>query len=478
MAKGKNANPADAFRKAQRKKELKKNKETRSKARDFALVKKDTFDLQDEIERLSGLAEPSPADKTRLKEAQEELEKINKKKEEYVAEHPEQRKLVYRSRRPDGERDSKEEGSSKPVDRTRKLFGKDGLPLHPERSIYYDPTLNPFGVPPPGMPYVERPLRPDEMERDEDAGSDDDIIMPEGPPPGVEDDDDIPMPEGPPPSTALEQETILPPPPLPNGMPPLPPGPPPPGPPLYPTNSFSPPPPPPGFPGLPPGYPPPPPGFPNTMPPPPPAGFPPIPGGFPPPPPGMPMMGVPPPPPGVPPPPAGFPGHMPPFPPLPGFHNGSVPPPPFVAPAAPPGFFPRNGPAPNQMRERQGPPPGRSLPPPPASLPKNPNAAPVQAVISAEPELRDFKKESTAFVPAAIRKKKAVAGKEAKGVLNAAPGVESGEGGEVLQAKGPDLMSSLRGQLGGMEPKAQSKEKGDYEKFVESMGDILGSGAQ
>ena len=114
-------------------------------------------DLQDEIERLSGLAEPSPADQARLKEAQAELEKINKKKEEYVAEHPEQRKLVYRTRRADGDKkDDKEEGSSKPVDRTRKLFGKDGLPLHPERSIYYDPVLNPFGVPPPGMPYVER----------------------------------------------------------------------------------------------------------------------------------------------------------------------------------------------------------------------------------------------------------------------------------------------------------------------------------
>ena len=79
------------------------------------------------------------------------------------------------------------------------------------------------------------------------------------------------------------------------------------------------------------------------------------------------------------------------------------------------------------------------------------------------------------FVPAAIRKKKSGAGKDGKGAVNAAPGVESGEGGEVLQAKGPDLMSSLRGQLGAMEPKQAKKEKEDYEKFVESMGDILGS---
>ena len=44
----------------------------------------------------------------------------------------------------------------------------------------------------------------------------------------------------------------------------------------------------------------------------------------------------------------------------------------------------------------------------------------------------------------------------------------------MLQGKCPDLMSSLRGQLGAMEPKQVKKEKGDYEKFVESMGDILG----
>lgn len=27
---------------------------------------------------------------------------------------------------------------------------------NPERSIYYDPVLNPYGAPPPGMPYAER----------------------------------------------------------------------------------------------------------------------------------------------------------------------------------------------------------------------------------------------------------------------------------------------------------------------------------
>lgn len=78
------------------------------------------------------------------------MEKINRKKAEYVEEHPEQRRLVYR-RRKDGEPEPE-----LPTVRKRNLFNKNGLPRHPERSIYYDPVMNPFGVAPPGMQYAER----------------------------------------------------------------------------------------------------------------------------------------------------------------------------------------------------------------------------------------------------------------------------------------------------------------------------------
>ena len=112
------------------------------------------MDLEDEIEKLESASEPSPADKARLKELKSELEKIVKKKEEYVAEHPEHRKLVFKSRKPaESHHDQKEENSAP---KKRNLFKKNGLPRHPERSIYYDPVMNPFGVPPPGLPYVER----------------------------------------------------------------------------------------------------------------------------------------------------------------------------------------------------------------------------------------------------------------------------------------------------------------------------------
>lgn len=98
------------------------------------------------------MAEPSDVEKARLAELKAELNKIMTKKEEYVQEHPEQRKLVYRARREKDEVNKEEPA----VEQKRNVFNKHGLPRHPERSIYYDPVMNPFGVPPPGMPYMER----------------------------------------------------------------------------------------------------------------------------------------------------------------------------------------------------------------------------------------------------------------------------------------------------------------------------------
>lgn len=111
-----------------------------------------TAELEQEIERLEKEASSSGKPDPRLKELKEELEKIEKKKAEYVEEHPEARRLVYRAKRRDGDRQPEE----KPVLASRKMFNKKGLPRHPERSIYYDPVMNPFGVAPPGMPYMER----------------------------------------------------------------------------------------------------------------------------------------------------------------------------------------------------------------------------------------------------------------------------------------------------------------------------------
>ncbi|KAF8640976.1 hypothetical protein AX17_000622 [Amanita inopinata Kibby_2008] len=453
MTKGKNLNPADAYRKAQRKKELKKNKLERQKTRNFALVKKDTTELEDEIKVLEEKPNPSVADKARLSELKAELQNTNKKKAEYVAQHPEQRSLVYKRHRAE---DEKTREDAKPE--KRNLFNKKGLPRHPERSIYYDPVMNPYGVPPPGMPYMERPLLPGEA--DSDGGEDeDDIAMPEGPPPAlneepVESDDEISIPEGPPPgqdlatdspadsrtmSKSLSDSDTL--------SPPLPPPPPP-------VTST-----------IPVPFTPPPPGFPNTVPPPPPHGFPP---GFPPP---------------------NYPHAFPSFPPT-GLPGPSLPPP-------PPGFFPRRDQSASSIQDPLSSVPyttyqahraSRPLPSHP-SLPSKPvTVATVStATVSAEPQLRDFKKEATAFVPASLKRKRATTSTTK---INAAPAVGGPEGDETEEnhPARPDLVSTLRGQLGAQSvvktdttmDKARMtnvKKIDDYDKFMEEMSDILGSGS-
>ncbi|KAG6846101.1 hypothetical protein H0H87_006465 [Tephrocybe sp. NHM501043] len=456
----KSLNPADSFRKAQRKKELKKNKAERSKARDFTLVKKDTWDLEDEIANLEAAKDPTEA--ARLADLKAELEKINRKKAEYVEEHPEHRRLVYRPRRKEGDAPPEEIILPK-----RRIFDKNGLPRHPERSVYYDPVMNPFGVAPPGMPYMERPPLPGEVWTDEESGGEDeDIAMPAGPPPppplneGEDYDvDDIEMPEGPPPGQLNEV------------APPLPPGPPPPIQHGIPTSAI----------------PPAPPGF--------------HPSG---------VQGLPLPPPGPPPgfnaaniPPFGF-AHPPPPPPAYPIGNQFIP----NMPPPPPGFFPRAVQSASSMQDPLSSIPhqtfqahhGRSTIAPHPSLPPNPmrvtHAQPttlpskpsvdktaelVAATVFAQPQLRDFKKEATAFVPTTLKRKKPGVSASSSRV-NAAPGMEGDDEKEPAGPARPDLLSALKSQFGPAPPVTapssttgkKTGKKDDYDKFMEEMGDILG----
>ncbi|KAF9486336.1 hypothetical protein BDN70DRAFT_869828 [Pholiota conissans] len=461
----KNLNPADAYRKAQRKKELKKNKAERSKARDFSLVKKDTTDLELAIKEL----EESRSDSVKLAELKAELEKINRKKAEYVEEHPEQRRLVYR-RRKEGEPEPE-----LPMTKKRNLFNKNGLPRHPERSVYYDPIMNPYGVAPPGMPYVERPLRPDEVDSDAEMNEDeDDIPLPPGLPPStkeVNSDEDIPLPDGPPPNKAQEAKEPLYPPPLLNTS--------------FHQGSVNMPPPPPSLPGFPPNV------LTNSFMPPPLIASPPA------------SMTMPYPPP---PPPSSLNGHIPPPPPgFPSFSNAVFPPFPPHAFAPPPNFFSRQQStsamqdplsfvphqtfqahrahhvtsslnAPSSARQS-------TLPTNP-SLPAKPMAAAemAAATVFAAPELRDFKKEATAFVPTVVKRKKAAPAGPSKvdtapSLVSAAPSVGNDDEERFAPARA-DLISALKSQFGpapATATKDSVAQKSDYDKFMEEMGDILGS---
>ncbi|KAG9053361.1 hypothetical protein FS842_008288 [Serendipita sp. 407] len=442
MGKNKGINPADAHRKNQRKKELQKNKEARRKTREFNSAKQDTGQIEEEIEDLESRGELMPEERGQLAELRQQLKRILKAKEDYLKEHPEHRGLIYSSayKRSKGLAGNDSGPGIAPGDRS--VFGKDGLPLRPERSIYYDPVMNPYGVPPPGMPYIERPATPEPMEdvvEDSDSSDEEDedgIRMPPGPPPGAEESSD-------------EEEDVEMPPSLPpDFIPPLPPGP-------IPPNAIL----APGFvPSYPPGIPPPPPmpmGV-GMVPPPPPPGF------------GPPLISpntlpgattasfLPPPPP--PPPPAGFPIlplNMPDPSASLNLPQGAIPPPPFGFPNFPPNMLPpptttmgthvprafRNVPpaihsVPHYSSQPQQPAPfgspSKSTLPYNPSLPAKPGTTATSsspsttttggdgsakkrtlaiddrsstATVFAAPEMRDLKKEVTAFVPRGIRAK-------------------------------------------------------------------------
>jgi hypothetical protein len=203
---------------------------------------------------------------------------------------------------------------------------------------------------------------------------------------------------------------------------------------------------------------------------------------MPPPPPGFPNAPFPPPPPGFsvppPPPPPGFPGVAPPpggYTPAPAGLFNSLPPP-------PPGFFPRHGATPIAQTSGSRASIAHATK---APLPAAPAAS--TATVSAEAQLRDFKKESTAFVPASLQRRRAAPGGAGSGRgagnVNSAPALDGESNGQARDAAParPDLVSTLRGQFGSArEIKAQEKPKvkDDYEKFVEGMGDILGPSLQ
>jgi len=193
-------------------------------------------------------------------------------------------------------------------------------------------------------------------------------------------------------------------------------------------------------------------------------------------------------------------------PPPPGFAQQHFPPP-------PPGFFPRRSQSASSVQDplssiphqtfqahratRTALPTHPSLPPPPSGSSGAVGAgtaATAAATVEAAPQLRDFKKESTAFVPATLKRKRPAAADASSKKINAAPSVgapsDSAEGGSDAAPARPDLLSAVKGQLGsaastaGVVAKADAtskdsrpKPKDDYEKFLEEMGDILGPAA-
>ncbi|KAF9604268.1 hypothetical protein IFM89_004974 [Coptis chinensis] len=146
---GKVMNPTDAYRKELRKKELKRNKKERKKVREVGILKKDPETIKEQIEKLEMMKADGALDKARKhkkRHLEDTLNLVMKKRKEY-------------------EEKSREKGET-PVmfshlgpPRRRTAAEEEERAKHPkpEDSVYYHPTLNPTGAPPPGKPPMFKP---------------------------------------------------------------------------------------------------------------------------------------------------------------------------------------------------------------------------------------------------------------------------------------------------------------------------------
>ncbi|KAF6767550.1 WW domain binding protein 11 [Kalmanozyma brasiliensis GHG001] len=425
------ADPVQAARKAAGKREAKRNRERKEQAQEARTLRQDTHSLERQIQRLEARQDTlSEEDREELKRLQAEVAKIKRIKEDYLRKHPDQRNFVRGY-----EETSVGSSSAKPgqanVTQPQHLPLRGDAPTpqskqrDPRWSIYYDATFNPYGAPPPGMPYLEKPYaqlveeglidaaKPPPLPEETDGAGEDsddsstdeelkDIVMPSGPPPirllssGAGSRSHTRRGRGQPDlsrdgahgagrggrgrGSALPHQH---------------------GPRQGPNHSRG-------------GH----------------AGPHHVPGGLSPRPPST---------------------------------SRSIP----VRPPAPMASAPASA-------STQGPaPPGPPGPPP---------SVPDGVVISAEPQLRNFKKESTAFVPAAIRKKqqeeKARTKRGMPGRIDAAPVSNDATDSYEASAKDkPDLLKSVQAHLpskvADQRSSGSQSKKSDYDRFLDEVGDLL-----
>ncbi|TKY85322.1 hypothetical protein EX895_005484 [Sporisorium graminicola] len=432
----KSADPVQAARKAAIKREANRNRERKRQAHEARALRQDTSPLERQIQRLEARQVTlDQEDQEELQRLRMEVADVKRIKEEYIRKHPDQRNFVRGYEELASSSATAKASQSSNNDSTVQQLGSafqsdqsaaaQATSRDPRWSIYYDRTFNPYGAPPPGMPYLEKPHAqlvqeglldaakppplPEETVDLHSSGSYDssdnssvdddlkDIIMPSGPPP-------IRLSTGTAHSTQQSSPARRP--------------------------------------------------FPETR-----GGYAQSQGGR---------------------------GR--------GSHRQGG----------------RHGPASAQGRNVWPPQGPAGLPPqPPAGLPARPSvqtatfntsqpsslrppgpppAVPDGVVISAEPQLRDFRKESTAFVPAAIRKKqqeeKARMKRGLPGRVDAAPlSNKNPDSSSASYKDKPDLLKSLQahlpskdatshGRSGDKVDKSNSSKK-DYDRFLDEIGDLL-----
>ncbi|XP_023541548.1 WW domain-binding protein 11-like [Cucurbita pepo subsp. pepo] len=141
---GKVMNPTDAYRKELRKKELKRNKKERKKVREVGILKKDPDTIKEQIQKLEIMKADGALDKARKhkkRQLEDTLNLVLKKRKEYEEKMKEKGEVpvMFSHLGPPRRRTAEEE-----EERAKHP--------NPEDSVYYHPTLNPTGAPPPGKP--------------------------------------------------------------------------------------------------------------------------------------------------------------------------------------------------------------------------------------------------------------------------------------------------------------------------------------
>lgn len=157
-SKKKSANPVEAARKAARAREVKKNKENRAQVREQVALKKDTTPLEREIRTIERKSNRSKQDEAELERLRTEVQRIKEIKEDFIRKNPDQRRTVVGYEKTDEEREAERQQRASAVASSSGIgTGLGGIGgRNPKWSVYYDPVFNPYGAPPPGMPYLEK----------------------------------------------------------------------------------------------------------------------------------------------------------------------------------------------------------------------------------------------------------------------------------------------------------------------------------
>ncbi|CEG36340.1 protein early flowering 5 [Plasmopara halstedii] len=141
----KTLNPMEAYRREQKKRELKKHRMERQKHKQVKLISMDTVAIREQLRNFERQVKANPTDgfaRKRKQELEDTLQAVVKKQKEVADE--ECRKQMGAPFRPQ---------SMAQLTQTNKQKYQ-----NPERSIYYDPIMNPFGAPPPGKPQIYRDM--------------------------------------------------------------------------------------------------------------------------------------------------------------------------------------------------------------------------------------------------------------------------------------------------------------------------------